>query len=101
MRCVDPTGHFVEASSSFGEQASDRLTVAHVERKPEMTNNSPKDGKPGTIEQSPRWEGPEENRPRGYLPANDKPDIDRDATGENNSDPVKKNISDALKTKGE
>lgn len=41
----------------------------------------PRDGAPGTTEQSPRWEGPEESRPRGYLPAKDEPDEDRDAAG--------------------
>lgn len=35
-------------------------------------------GKPGTTEQRPRWQGPEETRPRGYLPAVD---------GENASEP--------------
>ncbi|MCO6187827.1 hypothetical protein [Rhizobium sp. L1K21] len=60
---------------------------------------SPKPGKAGTTEQSPRWEGPEENRPRGYMPAKDDPDIDRDAVGENLQDPRKENVSDAMKTK--
>lgn len=58
-----------------------------------------KDGAPGTTDQSPRWEGPEESRPRGYLPAKDKPDDDRDAVGENNRDPERNRPSDALKTK--
>ncbi len=66
-----------------------------------MMINSPKPGAPGTTDQSPRWEGPQENRPRGYMPAKDDPDVDRDAVGENNSDPVRTKISDALKTKGE
>ena len=64
-----------------------------------MVTNSPKDGAAGTTEQSPRWEGPQENRPRGYLPAKDNPDVDRDAVGENNRDPLKTNLSDAGKTK--
>jgi len=66
-----------------------------------MTIDSPKPGAPGTIDQSPRWEGPQENRPSGYMPAKDDPDVDRDAVGENNSDPVRTKISDALKTRGE
>ena len=61
--------------------------------------NSPKDGKPGTTDQSPRWEGPQENRPRGYMPAKDNPDIDRDAVGENLKDPEKRGLGDALKTR--
>ncbi|WP_313618043.1 hypothetical protein [Agrobacterium sp.] len=64
-----------------------------------MGTNSPKAGAPGTTDQSPRWEGPEENRPRGYLPAEDDPDVKRDAVGENNRDPARKNLADALKTK--
>jgi hypothetical protein len=64
-----------------------------------MTIKSPKDGAPGTTEQSPRWEGPQENRPRGFLPAKDDPERDRDAVGENLQDPRKRNLSDAMKTK--
>ncbi|MFC3204960.1 hypothetical protein [Aquamicrobium soli] len=64
-------------------------------------SQKPKDGAPGTIDQSPRWEGPEENRPRGYLPAKDDPDQDRDAAGENNQDPEKSDLGDALKQKGD
>ena len=61
-------------------------------------STSPKDGAPGTTDQSPRWEGPEENRPRGYLPAQDDPSTARDAAGENLSDPEKSDLSDAFKT---
>ena len=64
-----------------------------------MAINAPKDGAPGTTEQSPRWEGPEENRPRGYLPAEDDPEVDRDAVGENLRDPRKRDVSDGMKTK--
>lgn len=64
-----------------------------------MTIDKPKDGAPGTTEQSPRWEGPEENRPRGYLPAKDDPDENRDAVGENLQDPRKRDLGDALKTR--
>lgn len=59
----------------------------------------PKDGAAGTTDQSPRWEGPEKTRPRGYLPAKDDPDIVRDAVGETNQDPERRRPSDALKTK--
>lgn len=64
-----------------------------------MGITSPKNGKAGTTDQSPRWEGPEETRPRGYLPANDDPDIDRDAHGENNQEPSRESVSDSLKVK--
>ncbi len=46
-----------------------------------MGMNSPKNGAPGTTDQSPRWEG------------------DRDAKGDSNSDPEVKKVSDAFKTK--
>jgi hypothetical protein len=36
-------------------------------------NQQPSDGKPGTTDQWPRWEGREETRPAGYLPAKDDP----------------------------
>jgi len=64
-----------------------------------MELEKPKAGPAGTTEQSPRWEGPEETRPRGYLPAKDDPDRDRDAVGENLQEPRKRNVSDGLKTK--
>lgn len=53
----------------------------------------------GTTDQRPRWEGPQENRPRGYKPAKDDPDVDRDAAGENNRDPDRSTLSDATKTR--
>jgi hypothetical protein len=64
-----------------------------------MELEKPKSGPPGTTEQLPRWEGPEETRPRGYLPAKDDPDRDRDAVGENLQDPRKRNVSDGFKTR--
>ena len=66
-----------------------------------MSIKSPKPGLAGTTAQFPRWEGPQENRPAGYLPAEDDPDVDRDAVGENNRDPERKNLSDSTKTKGD
>ncbi len=66
-----------------------------------MAMNSPKDGAPGTTDQSPRWEGPQENRPRGYMPAKDNPDVDRDAVGENLQDPEKRNLTDSVKVRGD
>ena len=53
----------------------------------------------GTSDQRPRWEGPPENRPRGYLPAKDDPESERDAAGENLQDPEKNDLGDALKQK--
>ncbi|TPK69028.1 hypothetical protein FJ930_21960 [Mesorhizobium sp. B2-4-15] len=55
----------------------------------------------GTTNEKSCWEGPPENRPRGYRPAKDDPDIDRDASGENLQDPDKRDLGDALKTKGD
>ncbi|MFB9952350.1 hypothetical protein ACFFP0_26205 [Rhizobium puerariae] len=66
-----------------------------------MGMKSPKNGTPGTTDQSPRWEGPRENSPRGYLRARDDPDRDRDARGENNRDPSREKLSDAGKAKGD
>ena len=57
------------------------------------------DGDTGTTEQKPRWEGPPENRPRGYLPSKDDPNSERDAAGENLKDPEKRNLGDAFKKK--
>ncbi|RUW45010.1 MULTISPECIES: hypothetical protein [unclassified Mesorhizobium] len=56
-------------------------------------------GPPGSTDQKPRWEGPPENRPRGYLPAKDDPAEDRDAAGENLKDPDKHDLGDALTTR--
>jgi len=60
-----------------------------------------KNGAPGTTDQLPRWEGPEESRPRGYLPAEDDPDADRDSVGETLKHPRKRDLSDAMKTKAD
>lgn len=64
-----------------------------------MGITTPKDGTAGTTDQSPRWEGPKESRPRGYLPAEDDPDNVRDAAGETNQDPERNRPADALKAK--
>ncbi len=66
-----------------------------------MGMNTPKAGAPGTTDQSPRWEGPQENTPRGYMPAKDHPDHDRDALGENNRDPSRDQATDTGKIKGD
>lgn len=63
-------------------------------------SNSPNAGRPGTSDQWPRWEGPKANKPRGYLPAKDDPDKNRDAAGENNKDPERSDLGDAAKKKG-
>lgn len=64
-----------------------------------MAIKSPRNGAAGTTDQSPRWEGPEASRPRGYLPSKDDPEHERDAAGENLRDPRKRNLSDGFKTK--
>lgn len=61
--------------------------------------NTKKSGAPGTTEQRPRWEGPPENRPRGYLPAEDDPEVDRDAAGENLEDRSQKVARGGAKTR--
>jgi hypothetical protein len=66
-----------------------------------MEMDKPKNGAAGTTDQLPRWEGPQENRPPGYLPATDDPDTTKDANGETNADPQVNTISDSLKQKGE
>lgn len=58
--------------------------------------NAHRTGAPGTVDQRPRWEGPPENRPRGYLPAVDDPARDRDAAGENLQDPERSTLGDAV-----
>lgn len=67
----------------------------------QMAKGEARDGASGTTDQSPRWEGPVENRPRGYLPPKDDPDKNIDAVGENNAHPQKTKLSDALKTRDE
>lgn len=64
-----------------------------------MTIEKPQEGAPGTTEQSPHWEGPQDTKPRGYLPSDDDPETDRDAVGENLQDPRRKDLADALKTR--
>lgn len=65
-----------------------------------MSIEKPQDGAPGTTDQSPRWEGPQDNTPRGYMKAKDNPEMDRDAAGENLRDPRRKTVADAGKTRG-
>lgn len=55
-------------------------------------------GMPGTTDQKPRWEGPPQNRPPGYLPATDDPETDRDAADENLQDSDRGDMSDAVTT---
>ena len=56
-------------------------------------------GTEGTTDQNPRWEGPPENRPRGYEPAIDDPANTPDATGETLADPGRSDLADAFTTK--
>jgi hypothetical protein len=64
-----------------------------------MTERKKSDPRSGTTDEKPRWEGPPENRPRGYKPAADDPEEDRDAGGENLNDPNRSKLTDALKQK--
>ena len=59
---------------------------------------SKRDPAAGTTDQKPKWEGPPETRPAGYLPADDNPSADRDAAGENLQDPDRSDLSDAFTT---
>ncbi|PWW03448.1 hypothetical protein DFR52_101128 [Hoeflea marina] len=63
-----------------------------------MEKKSPKPAPAGTSEQSPRWEGPPETRPSGYLPAEDNPATNPDAAGETLDDPDRSSLKDAGKT---
>ena len=82
-----------------GEDASDEFPQdAASNRPPESERGlSEPTGLPGTADQRPRWEGPPENRPRGYLPAEDDPDVDRDAAHENLQDPDRSDLGDFAK----
>jgi hypothetical protein len=66
-----------------------------------MKHQQPRDGAPGTSDQSPRWEGPAGSKPAGYLPAKDGGEAARDANNENINHPRKRKVSDALKQKGD
>ena len=68
----------------------------------QLRESDRRQGDEGTTDQRPRWEGPPQNRPRGYLPAVDDPARDKDAAGESFSDPVRpvrSDLSEAFKTK--
>lgn len=56
-----------------------------------------RNGKPGTTDQKPRWEGPAETRPRGYLPPLDNPNEDEDAAGETLKNPDRDDATDLVK----
>jgi hypothetical protein len=86
--------HWVEATREIDEEdAAEQQSV-------EVREADRRQGDEGTTDQHPRWEGPPENRPGGYLPAVDDPARDKDAAGETLSDPVKSDLSDAFKTSG-
>lgn len=59
----------------------------------------PIEDRPGNSGMKPRLEEPSENRPSGYLPANDDPDRDRDAAGETPTNPDKRRLPDAPPTR--
>ncbi len=62
-------------------------------------SKAPKDGKPGTTDQWPHWEGPSDTRPQGYLPARDDPRNDPDAAGETLLNPDRDKASDVAKVR--
>jgi hypothetical protein len=66
-----------------------------------MAETSKPNGAPGTIDQMPRWEGPEASRPSGYLPAKDDPDRNTDANGETLAEPERSKATDTGKVKGD
>ena len=66
-----------------------------------LEQKSPQTGAPGTTDQSPRWEGPPETRPSGYLEAADDPIHAPDALNETLEDPERRNLSEAGKVKGD
>ena len=86
--------HWAEATREIEQEDS-----AGRQSNPGSRESDEQQGDEGTTDQLPRWEGPPENRPRGYLPASDDPASDRDAAGESLSDPVKSDLSDAFKTR--
>lgn len=55
-------------------------------------------GAPETAEQRPTWNGPPENRPAGYLPADDHSETHRDAAGETLAAADHSSLSDAVST---
>jgi len=59
--------------------------------------DKPKDGASRTTDQSPRWEGPQENTPPASLLAKDDPNR---SNRETYSDPEVKKVSDGSKHKG-
>lgn len=50
--------------------------------KDQIKNDGPRPGPAGTADQWPRWEGDQDVRPRGYLPAKDNPETAPDALEE-------------------
>lgn len=66
-----------------------------------LEQKSPQAGAAGTTAQSPRWEGPPETRPSGYLDAADDPIHARDARDETLEDPERRKLREAGKTRGD
>ncbi|OLP58319.1 hypothetical protein BJF93_06850 [Xaviernesmea oryzae] len=66
-----------------------------------LEQKTPQTGAAGTTAQSPRWEGPPETRPSGYLDAKDDAIHARDAFGENLEDPERRHLGEAHKVKGD
>ena len=83
-----------------GPDPSDEFSLVAAENHPPAggygLTEKVEEAAPGTTDERPRWEGPAENRPRGYLPALDDPETNRDAAGENLRDPERRNLADAM-----
>lgn len=62
---------------------------------------TPQNGPAGTTSQMPRWEGPEESRPSGYLPAKDNPETEGGADDEATRDSERDGPGDAGKGRQE
>lgn len=95
---ASPDPQKLGAGPAIGEHSKDAWEPSSSDDGPAEHSRT---GEPGTTDQMPRWEGPPENRPRGYLPAVDDPETDRDAAGENLADPEKSDTGDPLKTRGD
>ena len=73
----------------------------HIKGDTKMPSTTIEGGERGTTDPWPRWEGPPENRPRGYLPAKDDPAVDRNAAGENLANPDRSSLPDTFATGGD
>ncbi len=83
------------------EPASRWLVISTTEENHDGNEFTRKMEHPEPRSSRPAGNGRRKDRPRGYLPAKDDPDAPCDAKGESNSDREVKNVSDALKQRGD